>query len=431
MKFRQVILQAALALSVSSTASAQSILVSTVDSAPAGRAPEGGFNYAEINGASSMYGNGRHEAAYFTMGNYIAQDGIGGYAIVLDPQIRYAYKTGSTWTRQTVDPDGRGPTVVYNEPGFRNVFYRRNVTMIPFNTRTAVWQAYQAIGSNTWVRVHVDGGKLNPGASMNNVSSAMHAVHYDGGAHVFYIEEGTTVLRHAWWDGYLNSWNYEILDGDGGANGRIDTNFGTRTEALMAVVDGIQLHVVYVDASNGDLRHALWTGAGWIFETIAGAQRNFSGPLSAVMFQGQLHVFAYDADSADLVHVSKVQGAWAEVVVDGDGALHGSSSNTWATTDHVAGSSVSAIVHENRLHAFYNATHPDSRPYLRHVEILNGLISYRDLELTNANQQWLWSISTYVDGQNNLGATYVRGSPTLGEGVENALHCPSTPPCAF
>ena len=52
------------------------------------------------------------------------------------------------------------------------------------------------------------------------------------------------------------SWSFEILDGVGGVNGRIDSEVGRSPAAIL--YNGWP-HIFYSDSGHGNLRHAWWT----------------------------------------------------------------------------------------------------------------------------------------------------------------------------
>ena len=90
---------------------------------------------------------------------------------------------------------------------------------------------------------------------------------YDGGPHVFYYDATNGNLRHAWFQ--QGRWTFETLDGNGGTRGRINANVGG-TPAVLADSHN-WLHVWYHEYVSGNLRHAWWDRNQWTFETLDGA----------------------------------------------------------------------------------------------------------------------------------------------------------------
>ena len=103
-------------------------------------------------------------------------------------------------------------------------------------------------------------------------------------------------------------WYFETLDGhQTGPNGQINANVGAY-KALTLYAG--QPHVWYCDTTNGDLRHAWWTGTAWHFETLDGHQTGPNGQINAsvgldsavTLYAGQPHVWYRDSSNEDLRH---------------------------------------------------------------------------------------------------------------------------------
>jgi len=81
--------------------------------------------------------------------------------------------------------------------------------------------------------------------------------------HGFYGNTTRASLTHSWWDG--TRWNAENLDGAGrNTNDAVGTN-------VTAIQYGGQVQLLYTDATRHSLRHAWWDGTRWNFETLDGA----------------------------------------------------------------------------------------------------------------------------------------------------------------
>jgi hypothetical protein len=156
------------------------------------------------------------------------------------------------------------------------------------------------------------------------------AILYDGVPHAFYSDQGNGNLRHAWWTG--GHWMFETLDGDGGPNGRVNANVGGGA----ALVDRWNwLHVWYHQTYEGNLRHAWWDRHQWAFETLDGdggpngrTAANVGGSISAVRNanDARIDVFYRDHDNLNLRHASVWNGLpgqpWSFDTVDGTDAGH-------------------------------------------------------------------------------------------------------------
>ncbi len=102
-------------------------------------------------------------------------------------------------------------------------------------------------------------------------------------------------------------WHFSVLDGAGGANGRITGNVGYRTSA---VIFDNTLHIFYYDGTNKALRHGTLNGNTWSFETVDGATSTFAGKTTddvgfystAVQYGNSLQLFYYDRTFGNLRH---------------------------------------------------------------------------------------------------------------------------------
>jgi hypothetical protein len=257
---------------------------------------------------------------------------------------------------------------------------------------------------------------------------------FNGRLHVFYGDlAGRFKLRHLDFDpspqdavGEIG-WgppppperDIDVLDGDGGANGRTTEPTGWVSSAI--VHDG-QIHVFYAGESPGGpftLRHASSAdGSAWQFEVLDGT----GGPngrvtgdvvrfvwvtLSAVSVGGNLHVFYFGATDRDrgpgadgrgivtgtLRHATLLpSGIWQFEVLDGEGGANGRIN---AAVDGFVGHTSSAVIDQNgRIHLFYSNARP-------------SLDEAGDEGITNLRYAWsdngtVWQFQT-IDGQGGGG----------------------------
>lgn len=390
--------------------------------------------YGIIGGQASMSGSGRIEAFYFS--NDLASP---GYTHNEYYHLYYKFRpnNSSSWTSQYIST-GFGPTSVYDEPGYRNVYFRRKTGIF---SRMALWQAWQAHGSNTWNLEHVDGAKFGANGEFGgNVSAALSAVAYNGTGHMFYVGDECACLRHVWWDVGTNQWRYEVLDGENYDNGRIDANFSGAANAVSAVVDGNQIHVVYVNAQNNSIRRALYNGTGWSFETIAGGLYLLSAPVSAVVRNGELNVFCHDKVNRDVIHVYRRPEGWAEYPLDGTGNAHGPAPESLTTTNKVGQSTISSVVQNGTIYVSYNMTEATNNwNYLRIATVNLSPASTTFQTVSNVGPS-IKDFSTFIDGAGRLNVTAITTgtgyTPGFGSTYDsylwNALRCGGTqPPCPF
>lgn len=144
---------------------------------------------------------------------------------------------------------------------------------------------------------------------------------------------------------------FRTLDGRGSRDGRTTNAVGTD---VSAVVNDGTVHVFYRDETADDLRHGWRSLAeGWRFETIDGATnddgttlRDVGGPSAAVVFRDRVQVFYVDADRADIRRAVWRHDGWRITVVDGDGRQGG-------RTREPLGAGLAAEVWGSKLHVLF------------------------------------------------------------------------------
>lgn len=143
---------------------------------------------------------------------------------------------------------------------------------------------------------------------------------------------------------------YTTLDGAGGANGRTTDPVGTD---VSATVMGDVVHVFYTDDTTQDLRHAWFDGSTWRFETLDGdstldgrTTRDVGGRSLALVYRNRLNVFYADDTRGDVRRAVFDGSVWHYSVLDGNSTTGG------RTTDEV-GLAIRAGVWGSRLHVLY------------------------------------------------------------------------------
>jgi hypothetical protein len=253
-----------------------------------------------------------------------------------DFALRHAWKRGpligNLWAFETLDGNG-GPNGRTAEPltfpisatlyqGVPHVFYGEQGG----DLHHAWWNA--SIGQ--WQFEILDGAGGPNGRTEDSLGFADAVAIYDGVPHVWYFDNTGGDLRHAWWNASAGQWGFEALDGNGGPDGRTTNGVGIRT-AVTLYENGP--HVFYIEA-GGILRHAWWNAAArqWGFESLDG----LGGPNGrtddsvivsngVTLYGGAPHVWYRDIDAGTLRHAWWDAGAlqWRFETLDGEGGANG------------------------------------------------------------------------------------------------------------
>lgn len=282
-------------------------------------------------------------------------------------RLRHAWRDGGAWNFEDLDGagvvGGNGRT---GSSGFSDY-------LAATATSTRIVVAYSTSGglaaeegrlriaefapSSGWSFSSIDGGGTIPGSSGKYlVRYEMAALTANDVPHVFYNEETTDVLRHAWRDG--ESWRMETLDGDGGPNGRSTESLG---EYVAATLYRGAPHVFYTGTDettvkrNGTLRHSWFESGEWKFEVldgnpVAGSNGRVAtdvGYFNAAVSDGKrVYVYYTDDQTSDL-RTSVFDGsAWSASVIDG------ADSNEGRTTNAVSSYAAAAFANQG-VHVYY------------------------------------------------------------------------------
>ncbi len=284
-----------------------------------------------------------------------------GRTLLIGIAVTALVATGCEWNFETLDgqsngPNGRinagvgtfGSSVIYN--GRPHVFYRDD---------TAGDLRHGYYNGSFWAFETLDGSGGGNGRVNWDVAWTTSVVLYNGRPHVFYWDSTKGDLRHAYYNGA--AWAFETLDGNGGANGRLDANVGIFSEALL--YNG-RPHVFYYTNTAGDLRHAYYNGFTWIFETLdgdGGANGRVDAAVgeysAALLYNGRPHVFYRNDSNKQLRHAYYNGSAWGFETLDGNGGSNG-------RTNGAVGTFNAVVLYNGRPHAFYYDT---SDADLRHA----------------------------------------------------------------
>ncbi len=265
--------------------------------------------------------------------------------------LRHAWSNdGTTWSFENLDGD-YGSVAGYNS----NLGLTPTAVMLGTSLQVFYYDAGNGNMRHAWTDATgwhfeiLDGDASAVSHTAGNIGSDPTAINYGGNVQLFYYDAGTGNLRHAWTD--ATGWHFENLDGDTGSISHYNADVGSQPSAT---IWSNQLQVFYKDNSTGTLRHA-WTDAtGWHFENLIGDNGSVIpyssaiGPMSAAIVSGSaLHVFAYEGNGGNLLHIWHDGTKWRSETLDGRG---GATANQ---TTNDTGVDATAIEFNGKLRVFY------------------------------------------------------------------------------
>ena len=239
---------------------------------------------------------------------------------------------------------------------------------VAFLAAVVVWSATVAGGApvsaargTTWSAPTVlDGAGGRNGRLSAPIGEDTAAVIYDGAVHLFYsagVGDGS-VLRQATFGGPAT---FETLDGEGGTAGRTTDSVG---RDVSAAVYGGAVHVFYLNDTSGDLRHAWFGGSVWRFRTLDGASSrggrivaDLGDASVATVYGGRLEVLYLEETGLDVRRASYDGTSWSFSDLDGDSSVGGH-------TQHEVGFNVAAAIWGGALHVLYYERDPAYGPDL-------------------------------------------------------------------
>jgi hypothetical protein len=216
-----------------------------------------------------------------------------------------------------------------------------------------------ALPASAWTLPRVlDGDGGANGRVRKSVGRDAASVRYRGEVHAFYAvyvgryPDGGFRLRHAVLSGPAT---FETLDGAGGGAGRTTDSVGPDVSA--AVFAGV-LHVFYQDGTTNDLRHGWFDGERWRFEVLDGDSTD-GGRLdadvgwssTATVYDGRLEVFSLDHTNTDIRRATFDGVTWSFQTLDGDSVDDGH-------TPHEVGYNVTTVQWGGDLHVLYYERDP-------------------------------------------------------------------------
>jgi len=174
-----------------------------------------------------------------------------------DDSLRHAYWNGSVWAFETLDGTGSF------RPGHTTDDVGRYGAPVLYNARPHVFYSNATAGSLrhaywngiAWAFETLDGtGSSWSGHTENDVGAYNAANLYGTKPNVYYQDDDDGTLRRSSYNG--TDWVFEVLDGPGGLPGSTTNRVGSHNAALVV---GATPHVFYYDEATVSLRHA-WFG---------------------------------------------------------------------------------------------------------------------------------------------------------------------------
>jgi Putative Ig domain len=286
------------------------------------------------------------------------------YSDATTGSLRAAWRSGGRWRLETLD--GPGST----QPGHTADHVGSAISAVVVAGQPEVFYDDASDASLRYARLTASGWRFEtldgPGSVLSqhtrhHVGSAISALVADGQPQVYYYDATAGTLRRAWRSGAR--WFFRTIDGPtariaGHARGRVGT-------AIAATLLGGRPDVFYDDAGDASLRYARLTASGWRFETLDGSGSTLAGhtadhvgsAVAVTQLQGNPQVYYYDATRTSLRHAFWTGSGWVLETLDGPGSVI-----SGHDTDQV-GSSVSVTEMPDGPQVYYADATADS---LRH-----------------------------------------------------------------
>lgn len=168
--------------------------------------------------------------------------------------LRHARVDGSGWSFEFLDGDagsiaGTVANVGHNPTA---VLYRGDLHVFYYDTTNGTFRHMWTGVSVGWRGENLTGDAAASIPHVSNIGSSSAAVVIDNVLHLFVYEVSGQNLVHIWDDGM--GWHMENLDGKGGLPSGRTTNAVGVDPAVMGF--GGKPHVFYYNETSGDLRHA-------------------------------------------------------------------------------------------------------------------------------------------------------------------------------
>ena len=242
--------------------------------------------------------------------------------------LRAAWRSGGGWQFETLDGPGStlpghtdghvgsavSAVVVAGQPEV--FYYDANDASLRLARRTATgWQLQTLDGPGSVLAQHTE----------HHVGSVISALVADGAPQAYYYDATTGALHRAWWNGAR--WLFLTIDGP---SALLAGHTGDRVgSAISATLLGGQPNVFYYDAGDASLRYARLTASGWQFTALDGSGSALAGhtadsvgsAVSVTQMAGNAQAFYYDATRKSLRHAFWTGSGWVLETLDGPGSV--------------------------------------------------------------------------------------------------------------
>ncbi len=208
--------------------------------------------------------------------------------------LRYARKTGGTWTVEVAD--GTGAVGDYTSIAL-DTQGNPHVTYYDFDTGNL---RYVRKSGGAWLKEAADGSAnlVGPYTSL--------ALDGESNPHVSYHDVTAFDLKYARKSGGV--WTTEIVDGAA-------SSVGAYTSIALDAQGNP--HVSYQDITNSNLKYARKSGGAWVIETADGSANSVGSHASLVLdASGNPHVIYVDLTTFDLKYARKAAGVWTIETAD-------------------------------------------------------------------------------------------------------------------
>lgn len=285
-------------------------------------ADSSGWHFAVIDGDSTDSGKVNSD-----VGKYVAATVYNGtlkvaYYDATNTVVRLATMAADgSWTYQTLDGDtdingkykhdvGRGISLVQYGNTLQ-VFYL-----------DATWgnlrHAWSNDGTN-WLYENIDGDYGSIARFDGNLGQSPYVNVYGSGLQLFYYDSTHGDLRHAWSDS--RGWHFEDLDGSSASISRAELNTGLYPN--FTTYNGT-LQLYYYNETSSALRHAWADSSGWHFEDLDGTIGSVAGYDSMVgkhpfvtIANGTLRVYYFDETLGTIREARATSMGWKFGQLDG------------------------------------------------------------------------------------------------------------------